>query len=161
MDGTLVVLSPPASTTATGPLASFYQPQSSGTSLALVHLLDRPLTLPGAVPGIATPGYRLDAPGMQVIPGRLTFTISGADSTANGLWAVDGDASAMTRLNSLPSSLAADAVWVPDNSGLLFILSGSSQAAGNILYVAANGSQPFSLVSWLGSRIADFHWVNP
>jgi hypothetical protein len=98
---------------------------------------------------------------VQSIPGRLTFTISGADPTANGLWAVDGDGSTMTRLNSLPSNPAADAVWVPDNSGLLFIISGSPQAAGNVLYVAANGSQPFSLINWLGPRIADFHWVNP
>jgi Tol biopolymer transport system component len=100
---------------------------------------------------------------VQTLPGRLAFTISGADPTANGLWAVDGDSSTMTRLNSLPSNPAADTVWVPDSSGLLFIISGSGnpQAARNILYIAANGSQHFSLTGWLGNRIADFHWVNP
>lgn len=159
MDGTIVVLTPPTSATATGPTASFYQPQSSGTTLTLVHLFDRQLSAPGAAAGIAPAGYGITAPRVQAVPGRITFTISGADPTANGLWAVDGDSATMTRLNTLPTNSIADVSWAPDSSGLLLTVPGNAQAAGNILYLPANGSQPFSLISWLGYRIADFHWA--
>jgi hypothetical protein len=161
MDGSIVVLTPPTSTTATGPMASFYQPQSSGVTLTLVHLFDRQLSVPGATAGIAGSGYSIMAPGIQSLPGRITFTISGADTAVNGLWGVDGDSSTMTRLNGLPSNSIATAEWTPDSSGLLLTTPGTTQSASNILYVAADGSQPFSLTGWLGFRIADFHWMNP
>lgn len=161
MDGTVVVLTPPTSTTATGPLASFYQPQSSGTNLTLVHLFDRPLSIPNAVAGVAPAGYGITAPGVQTTIGRLVLTISSSDAAANGLWAYDGNAATMTKLNSLPSNPIANAQWTPDNSGVLLTIPGTAQAAGNILFVAADGRQPFSLISWLGYRIADFHWLNP
>jgi hypothetical protein len=103
----------------------------------------------------------ITAPGVQTTISRLSLTISSADAAATGLWAYDGNGLTMTRLNGLPSNPIVSMEWTPDNSGILLTIPGTAQATGNILYVPANGGASFSLVSWLGYRIADFHWLNP
>jgi hypothetical protein len=51
--------------------------------------------------------------------------------------------------------------WVPDSSGALVESLAQEDTPADVAYIAADGSPSFSLLNWLGLKIADFHWVKP
>jgi hypothetical protein len=153
-DGTVVVLTPPDAPTPTGPAVAVYRPVSSDTTLTLEPHSTQTLAPPAGTTIPATgPGYVIAAPDVQMASERLLFIIQGTNSAMDGLWAVDGDSSTMRRLNKIVPDTFLPVVWAPDGSGALL------PAEGDVVYVAAGSSRPFSLGSWLGFGIADWHWV--
>ena len=156
-DGTIVVVSPTAQG-ALGPLWTFYRPQAAGSTLTLnpVTSYVTPISTANAPSG-SLPGYSITAPTIQSVSPPHRITIIGDDQAEGGLWQANGGPADLFRLNAVPEEPAVN-TWVPDGSGLL-ASTFDTTGIGSDWYIAADGSELFSLSDWLGGRVSDGHWV--
>ena len=161
MDGTAVVISPHTDTGAINPTFATYKPEIINDTLTLTPVIDKTsLAMPdGPVDAF---GFFIASPPVQTAPNRYIVRIQQAGQDGQGgLWALPfGDVAALTYLNEVPSN-AWVTEWVPDSSGALVESFPQEDTPGDVVYIAADGSPPFSLLNWLGLKIADFHWVKP
>jgi hypothetical protein len=159
-DGRVAVLSPPPDQEA-GPFLSIYQPETGGQGFTLTEISEVRLDT-GATGIRRLAGYTITTPSSQSLSTEQRLTIH-TDSADRGMWQANEGTTTATQLNSVPESWA-QAIWVPDASGVLIEIPGPVLSArSDYAYVSAAGEAPFSLAGWLGQDrwIGDFHWVEP
>lgn len=157
MDGTAVVISPYTDSDEAGPFFATYKPEIINDTLTV-----SPVIATTSLSGVGSSsdgfGYLIASPPVQTAPNQYVMAIQAETA---GLWALPiGDTFALNKLNQMPTSFW-QLKWLPDSSGVLVDSPGQADTVGDVIYVPTDGGQPFSLLNWLGLKIADFHWVSP
>lgn len=150
-DGTVLVFTPPYDETS-DPTTATFQPQIVDGNTVLAEQSKQPMTA-------APRGYWFVAPSVQTQSPRLVVGMEAMEADASGIYTLENTTAAATQQLKTVSLFGATQ-WVPDTSGVLIDYYPSAGVEGDVLYIAADGSTTFSLLNWLGLKIADFHWAS-
>ncbi len=156
-DGSLLVLSPAIGDGST-PGVSVYKPEVVDNGLTLSLQSERSLTIPGIAENSVI--IRFEAPAYQTGNDGLLVVVWTQEAALNGLYRLSaGDAPALQTVELFPVEAIDETLFTPDGSGILRDMVDQESGFPDVRFISTDGSPDFSLLSWLGFKIANFNWV--